>query len=464
MVDSLYICLFSALSFSDIRHLQYFPRYIALPLCCSASRKKKFHEGKMFRLSSKRLYASIAGCTIQNGVNRVTFSLSNDRSATVCREWILDNDVRLRHPTGQKTASLYDLREFAAMKVGTTPEIQAVDFTSSPDHVVFSFEAMKSSEPQKVMVRKSDIVKYLFGKQRLPPFAPLRDVKNLHRISFSDYIDTASVVHAQGLIALARDGLIIVEQCPSDDQTVLQLARAIDREMPTLYDTTFKVVTAPSKGPKNNIAYCSAELDLHQDIAYYESMPGVQLLHCQKFHPSCTGGESTFLDVTYAAQLLQKEDASAFKILTEVPAAFMKDDWDRPVPAQYYYATPHIHVNDFGDVTKVFWAPAFEAPLPATPRMAEYYEARRSFAHIINRLKDSPLMIEFKLKESECVIFHQSRMLHGRRQFSEPEPCSRQLHGAYVHVDAFRNAVITRAMKLGIDVNHLPGFANQSFR
>jgi alpha-ketoglutarate-dependent taurine dioxygenase len=38
-----------------------------------------------------------------------------------------------------------------------------------------------------------------------------------------------------------------------------------------------------------NIAYSNIALDLHQDLPYYESPPGVQLLHCLKFSPAVTG-------------------------------------------------------------------------------------------------------------------------------------------------------------------------------
>ena len=38
-----------------------------------------------------------------------------------------------------------------------------------------------------------------------------------------------------------------------------------------------------------NIAYSNIALDLHQDLPYYESPPGVQLLHCLKFSPLVTG-------------------------------------------------------------------------------------------------------------------------------------------------------------------------------
>ena len=40
---------------------------------------------------------------------------------------------------------------------------------------------------------------------------------------------------------------------------------------------TFEVIT--EKSPKN-IAYSTDKLNLHMDLTFYESVPGLQLLHC----------------------------------------------------------------------------------------------------------------------------------------------------------------------------------------
>ena len=62
-----------------------------------------------------------------------------------------------------------------------------------------------------------------------------------------------------------------------------------------------------------------------QDLVYYESPPGLQLLHCMKFDEGCAiframfgylfsvyisiqGGDSTFADAIQAAELLRKTD------------------------------------------------------------------------------------------------------------------------------------------------------------
>lgn len=43
-----------------------------------------------------------------------------------------------------------------------------------------------------------------------------------------------------------------------------------------------------------------------QDLAYYESPPGVQMLHCLRFDDSVEGGESTFMDAHAAAERLRQ--------------------------------------------------------------------------------------------------------------------------------------------------------------
>ena len=42
---------------------------------------------------------------------------------------------------------------------------------------------------------------------------------------------------------------------------------------------TFDVLVTPDP---INVAYSSVQLDLHMDLVYFESPPGLQLLHCLK--------------------------------------------------------------------------------------------------------------------------------------------------------------------------------------
>ena len=83
-----------------------------------------------------------------------------------------------------------------------------------------------------------------------------------------------------------------------------------------LYGTTFHVRS--EKNPKN-IAYSSQHIPLHMDLSYYESPPGIQLLHCRAFN--AVGGASLLLDVHSTVVKLNKTNPSAFEALTRLAAS-----------------------------------------------------------------------------------------------------------------------------------------------
>lgn len=80
------------------------------------------------------------------------------------------------------------------------------------------------------------------------------------------------------------------------------------------------------------------------DLVYYESPPGLQLLHCLKygvcecahillysFNPSCyrnddmvVGGESLLLDAYPVLEEMRTQYPKEFDILTKIPATFQK--------------------------------------------------------------------------------------------------------------------------------------------
>ena len=52
-----------------------------------------------------------------------------------------------------------------------------------------------------------------------------------------------------------------------------------------------------------NVAYSNLGLELHIDLAYYESPPGLQLLHCLQFDDDVVGGLSQLFDGFRIAQV-----------------------------------------------------------------------------------------------------------------------------------------------------------------
>ena len=57
-----------------------------------------------------------------------------------------------------------------------------------------------------------------------------------------------------------------------------------------------------------NIAYTGEPLASHMDLCYYESPPGLQLLHCLAFDGGVEGGETTLIDAFAVAEQLRREE------------------------------------------------------------------------------------------------------------------------------------------------------------
>ncbi|OQR86353.1 hypothetical protein ACHHYP_10643 [Achlya hypogyna] len=216
---------------------------------------------------------------------------------------------------------------------------------------------------------------------------------------------------------------------PGEVQTFAERIAPISHQC--LYGNVFDVV---AEHDPVNIAYTAERLKLHLDLAYYESPPGLQFLHAYRFDSTVAGGESTFRDTFDAAATLRARHPEHFATLTRVPATFQKIHLHRAAPAIMEYQRPHITVDQFGEVTGVFWSPPFEGPLRIRETdVAAYYAAYRAFEAIVEKEN----VIEFKLQQGDLVVFNQRRMLHGREAFAPTSDGVRHLQGTYVNIDDF---------------------------
>lgn len=264
--------------------------------------------------------------------------------------------------------------------------------------------------------------------------------------------DFASVMSSnEALLAVMEEvqelGAAVINDAPIEKHIVQNVTSrmAYTGSMDTLYGSQFSVRSEVSEGPKNNIAYTNVELGLHQDLVYYESMPGLQFLHCTAFD-GVGGGQSLLMDVFAVAEELRKQNPAAFKALSEIPVTFIKFDMDRERPAHFEYQTTHFHLHpEAGDVLKVVWSPPFEGPLRiSAERVEEYYVARKAFKDLMIRMYATHLL-EFTLQPGQVLVFNNGRMLHGRREFWKLDGGQgvRVLEGAYINIDEFRNRLET---------------------
>ena len=365
------------------------------------------------------------------GNRRVTVTLSAGIHRTLTAEWLFDNSNETRDPTTnqkiQNTGFDADPAELLIAKVTCDDATLAVQWhnrTRSTIDLDWLRHTLASSSP-------SNFEPVSTGLGALDP---------IPRVAYADVMDSEQGLHAW-TSALIQNGLCIVEGAPLEHNVVTGTAGRIAPPIQTLYGSIFDIRTEVNP---INIAYTNAGLRHHQDLAYYESPPGLQFLHCLAFDDAIVGGDSTFVDTFVLTDLLRQTNPQAFEILSQIPATFQKDHVNREHPAQFFYRRPHISTNVTNDVNGVFWSPAFEGPLHMDPATAEalgyaseadavdaYYTSYRAFAGL---LKDDQVLtqweLRFRLKPGEILSFNQRRMLHGREEFHGNG--ERHFQGCYV--------------------------------
>jgi gamma-butyrobetaine dioxygenase len=227
-----------------------------------------------------------------------------------------------------------------------------------------------------------------------------------------------------------------------------------------LYGDVFHVQSIPDA---HNLAYTSVPLQPHQDLAYYESMPGLQLLHCLS-NQVRRGGESILIDALAAAEEFRKLAPNYFDTLVTCPATFIK----QREGADMVYRRPHIVLDDQqAVVVAVNWSPPFEGPLSIAPgHVEDYYRAYAAFSYMLDNSLDKrnvypgldPTLVtklcfyaeehtwERRLQPGEMLIFNNRRLLHGRRGFEllphhddEKDIVGRHLVGCYTNIDETLN-------------------------
>eukprot|EP00055_Hartaetosiga_balthica_P013030 m.65210 g.65210 ORF g.65210 m.65210 type:complete len:542 (-) comp8145_c0_seq1:103-1728(-) len=285
-----------------------------------------------------------------------------------------------------------------------------------------------------------------------------------------DYLGVGSEERYQWLRSLGEHGFAIVKNVPSGDaNAVVNLANSISQPQPTIYGQTFDV---EAREDPINIAYTNVHLSLHQDIAYYESAPGLQFLHAYKFDACVEGGASLLLDLFQAATVLRCQHPSHFETLRKYPLRLQKVHYSRDMPVHMVRMKPVITTDNEGNIVDVTWAPPFEGTFPIEKYSAlevdEFYSAYTVFSNIINEAVDTMAnssgkrdtkgqdglaissssavpslscdLITYRLSEGDVLTFNNRRMLHGRTSFLL-NGGKRHLKGVYVNIDEFASAL-----------------------
>ncbi|KAG7664061.1 uncharacterized protein J8A68_002439 [[Candida] subhashii] len=285
------------------------------------------------------------------------------------------------------------------------------------------------------------------------------------QVDYNDFFNNEEIFF-QTVYNLNKYGLTFINNIPepvlqsmneenATQWPVFKLASRFGYIKKTFYGTLFDVKN--EKEEAKNIANSNTFLPLHMDLLYYESPPGLQLLHFLK--NSTIGGENIFCDSFLAAQHVRNVDPVAYDALTKIPITYHYDNNGE----YYYFKRPVVIENpDVSEVTSEFppievvnYSPPFQGPLEIGIAETEgdnavdkgYYamfddflKGLKLFEDFINDPKNH---FEIKMKEGSCVIFENRRALHSRNGFSDENGGDRWLMGTYVDGDSFRSKLRT---------------------
>jgi gamma-butyrobetaine dioxygenase len=240
------------------------------------------------------------------------------------------------------------------------------------------------------------------------------------------------------LSAVLTHGLVVLHDVPGEPGAVLAVARSLGYVRETNYGRLFDVRAEPAAA---NLAFTRLPIAPHTDNPYRDPVPTIQLLHC--LQAAAGGGDSTFTDGFRTAAVLRGQDPAAFTRLTTTPVTFAYSD-----AATVLRATgPMIGLDPRGRIRQIRLNGRSLAPvrLPAAQARA-FYAAYRAFAELA---ADPEALVTTTLAAGDCVIFDNTRILHGRTAFADGGDTvstgRRHLQGCYADLDGLASTVAVLA-------------------
>jgi gamma-butyrobetaine dioxygenase len=258
-----------------------------------------------------------------------------------------------------------------------------------------------------------------------------RDPADLPRRAwFGDhYNDVTRVSHAELLAdkskvkgwieALIVEGVSIVTDMPDTDAALTELVNVMGQVRPTFFGDYFDVKTHINP---TNTAYTSAALELHTDTPAEEYAPGVQFLHMRR--NSVQGGLNLFGDGVAAANDFRTIDPEGFKLLSSIDIPFYceHDTYDMRSYQRVIELDQHGEVS--GLTISQHMLDLIDLPQAV---LDDYYPAFCRFGKL---LQSDKYLMKFTLKATECIVFDNHRIVHGRAAYSATSG-ERYLRGCY---------------------------------
>jgi gamma-butyrobetaine dioxygenase len=232
-------------------------------------------------------------------------------------------------------------------------------------------------------------------------------------------------------------GFLLVNQTPTEADSILQIAQRFGFVRTTNFGSFFEVYSQPDS---TDLAYRPVALGPHTDNPYRTPVPGIQILQCLQNETS--GGLSTLVDSLAVAEQVRAEDPQGFELLSRIPVRFEYRD----ASTHLVSVKPMIELDGEGQMTGVHYSPRLDdIPLMSQADTQRYHAARKRLGLLF---EDPQYELRFRLNPGEMMMFDNNRVLHGRTSF-DPSEGHRQLQGCYVDRDGPRSQYLVLQRKFG---------------
>jgi gamma-butyrobetaine dioxygenase len=367
--------------------------------------------------------------------------------------WLRDNCqcARCRDPaTGEPLVSITDLPRDVSV-VTSTRTGNRIKVVFGPDGHQSTFDAGWLGQYAAADQATGDGSQFLprSAAWQLPPGADGRNEDAKRLWSAADLesafpagswpLFLADATHREAcLAAVLRDGFVVLRDVPTEPGTVLTVARGFGliRETTEYGPMVELQVTAR---PRNRV-YTTQAVAPRSGLVFRDPVPAVEVAHCLR--PPADGGDTVVIDGFRAAAMLHAEHPRAFEVLARTEVTFAYSDAASDLRA----TKPVIGLGPSGRIREIRFDRSLMQPVRMPPNeVVDFYDAYRAFAEVIGR---PSLKVTFRLRQGDCVVADNTRILMGRTSFTGAER-HMQLCWADLDTVASKLAVMRRPRRNG---------------